>query len=382
MNISHAQQQWHRFSVAAGLVGWASISALLLGWLTDAEQAYRSYLWAYMLWWEVSVGCLGVALIRPLTGGNWSDALGPYLEAGIRTLPLIALLFGPIAMGLQAIYPWADSSWVQEHFEALGPHRRWYLEPSFVLIRAAGYFILLGLWSAVLMAAKNRRLAGFSGVGLLLWVMIVTHAGFDWVMSLEPFYHSSMFGAIIVAGAGLCGMSVVVASAALSPTPPTVLGKQPRQVLNDLGNLELAFVMFWMYLFFSQFLITWMGDVPEEAVWYLERQHGGWSIAIAVLCILQFVLPFCLLLSKALKRTPRMLASVTILVVVSHAGMLYWLIAPTWYPAFTLHWTDLAAPLGIGGVWLAFYAQNVKRRLPHYLPQEAEASDGKEPQHG
>jgi hypothetical protein len=356
-----------------------------------AAQFFRSYLLAFVFWVGICVGSLALLMLQHLTGGAWGMVIRRVLEAATRTLPLLIILFVPLVFGLSHIYEWVHPEHIAETAaRTLVESKVKYLNVTFFMIRAAVYFaiwaaltFLLNKWSGEQDRTANRGLSRqfrmLSGPGLVLFVLTVTFASVDWVMSLEPEWFSTIFGLIFVIGWVLTAFALVIAVMVL------LAGHKPMDTVlrpnhfQDLGKLLLAFVMLWAYFNFSQYLIIWSGNIPEETKWYLHRTRGGWGwIAIAVV-IFHFALPFLMLLSRDLKRNARGLAVVAIVVFLMRFIDLLWIIAPTFrHEHLGLSWLDITAPLAMGGLWVAFFVWQLKQRplLPindPYLGQTLDA---------
>jgi hypothetical protein len=320
-----------------------------------------------------------ILMMHHLTGGAWGTVIRPFLETATRTLPVLALLFLPLLLGLADVYPWARWTPEQIRGSKLLEHKSVYLNETAFIVRAVVY---LGVWVALALLltrgagpeAEGRR-ATLSGPGLVLYGLTVTFASIDWIMSLDPLWYSTIFGMLLAGGQVLAGMAfailclVLVLRAADTPVP--------RGPLHDVGNLLLAMVMMWAYLAFSQFLLIWCGNLPEETTWYVKRLQGGWQVLGILLIVAQFMLPFFMLLSRDLKREPRGLALVAGVVLVMRVVDLYWMVTPSYFPhqEIRLHWMDLAALVGLGGLVLACFLHLLQGRdvLP---PPETEVSHG------
>jgi hypothetical protein len=350
-----------RIALAVGAAGATACGA---GALVDPQQFFRSYLWAYAYWTGIPLGCLGLLMLQHLTGGAWGLSLRRLLESGSRTLPLLALLFLPILAGLPSLYPWARPEAVAA--DEVLRHKAAYLNVPFFVLRAAIYFglwialaELLGRWSGRQDEDRSpglsRRLQATSGVGLGLYVLTVTFASVDWLMSLEPHWYSTIYGGLIVTGQVLSAASfATVVLILLAPHPPLSAIASPGR-FHDLGKLLLTFVMVWAYFAFSQFLIIWAGNLPEEIPHYLRRLSGGWQWLGLALVALQFALPFLLLLSRGRKRDPRRLRRIAVLVLGMGLANTYLLAAPAFSETVAFHWLDAAAVAGIGGLWVGFF---------------------------
>ncbi|MBA3765789.1 MAG: hypothetical protein H0W99_02140 [Acidobacteria bacterium] len=380
--------RYGRLSLIVGLVFTA---ILALGFfLSPREMFFRSYLLAYVFWIGIALGCLAILMLQHLSGGAWGLVIRRVLESGTRTLPLMAILFVPIIFGMGYLYEWthidqlANAQTLEEqHLYKILKHKSAYLNVPGFLLRTLLYFViwgalayLLNKWSSEQDRTAERRftkrLQALSGPGLVLFVLTVTFASVDWVMSLDPEWFSTIFGLLFVAAWALSSFAFVIAVMALLAAREPLSGVVLPRHFHDLGKLLLAFVMVWAYFSFSQFLIIWSGNIPEETRWYLYRMRGGWSFVALLLVIFHFALPFLLLLSRDLKRNARGLAMVAGLVLLMRLVDLFWLIAPKFSKGdFLMTWTDVVAPIGIGGLWLAFFLWQLKQRplIPFNDPQ-------------
>ena len=361
--------------------GGAALALCFLGAYFDRQQFFRSYLMAYVFWLGIPLGCLGIVMIHHLVGGRWGFVIQRPLESAIRTFPLMALLFLPVLFGISDLYVWAQPENVAH--DKLLQQKSLYLNTSSFIVRAALYFgiwmalgTLLTKWSHEQDRAPDssfiERLQNLSGPGLVLYGLTVTFSAIDWLMSLEPRWYSTIYGMIFIIGDGLFALAFVLGVAYFLSRRQPLSEVMGPPVFQDLGNLLLAFVMLWAYISFSQFLLIWVGNHNKEIPWYLHRMVGGWGGIAVALIILQFALPFLLLLSRAVKRKAAALCAVAVIVAVMHWVELFWLVAPSFYPkGFSLHWTSLLAPIGVGGVWFAAFLWQLKARplLPFRDPR-------------
>lgn len=370
----------------AGLIG---LLLMGLGFFVDRDQFFQSYLVGFLFVVCLMLGCLGLLMVHHLTGGAWGMVCRRVWEAATRTLPVIVLFFLPIAVMLPELYSWARPDAAADPVIQL---KTPYLNKPFFYARAALFFAIWGAlifflnrWSKVqddeaplLPGPKDRRFRVLSGPGLVLFVLTVTFMSVDWVMSLDPHWYSTMFGVIFIGGAGLSGIafSILILSALLHTRPYSEI-VAPSQ-MHDLGKLMLAFVMLWAYFSFSQFLIIYSANLPEEIPFYLERFHGGWGALSLALALLHFVLPFTLLLSADIKRSRGKIVAVASLVLAARAIDLIWHIAPMFHhesTRFPIHWMDVAAIAALGGIWTFVFARQLKTRalVPYKDPYFKEA---------
>jgi len=364
--------RWRQRALIAGGVG---ALACLAGLAMAREQFFRAYLMGFVFVLGVALGCLAFLMLHHMVGGGWGFVVQRLLEAGTRTFPLLAALFLPLALGLPTLYEWSHAEVMNA--DAVLKGKSLYLNAPFFYGRAVFYFAVwmilayfLNQWSAKLDETKDnqliRRMQYVSGIGLLLYGLTVTFAAVDWVMSLEPHWFSTMYGLLFIVGQGVTVLAfLVIVLGYLEPWEP-YSGVLRPQHFHDYGNLLLAFVMLWGYTAFSQFLIIWSGNLPEENVWYVHRMGNGWQYWAGFLLVFHWAVPFVLLLSRKTKRHARTLALVALGLILMRLADLYWLIAPAFQQGeeghFTFHWMYVAAPLGIGGIWLWYFLGQLKSR--------------------
>ena len=365
-------------SLATGVV---ALVLCFLGAFFDHQQFFRSYLTAYFFWLGIPLGCLGIVMIHHLVGGTWGFIIQRPLEAAIRTFPVMALLFLPLFFGLRDLYVWTQPE-VVAHDTVL-QQKTLYLNIPFFCLRTVFYF---GIWISLGYcltkwsreqdetpdASLVERLQTLSGPGLVLYGLTVTFSAIDWLMSLEPRWYSTIYGMLFVVSHGLVALAFVIGIVYFLSRRPPLSELIAPSVFQDLGNLLLAFVMLWAYLSFSQFLLIWVENLTKEIPWYLHRMAGGWGGIATSLIVLQFALPFLLLLSRAVKRKAATLAGVALLVALMHWVELIWFVAPTFHPTgFTIHWTTVLAPIGIGGVWFSAFLWQLEKQslLPFRDPR-------------
>jgi hypothetical protein len=362
--------QLGRRSLTLGAVG---VVLALLGLFVSSETFLQSYLIGYIFWLSLTLGSLGLLMIHHLSGGAWGMPARRIWEASTRTLPLMALLFLPLAFNLEALYSWARPEAAEDHVLHL---KHAYLNAPFFYARAVLFFViwgalifLLNKWSreqdeqpAELIGPKDRRFRLLSAPGLCLFVLTVTFMSVDWVMSLDAHWYSTIFGVLMLGGQGLATLAfTILVLSALVKFEPMSRVAHP-DIFHDLGKLMFAFTMLWTYFSVSQLLIIWSANLPEEVPFYLERLQGPWrSISIALL-LLQFALPFLFLLWRDLKRKPHVVRRVAILVLVMRVVDITWNIGPIFRHGSTLHWLDFAVVLALGLPWLAIFWRSLAGR--------------------
>lgn len=355
-----------RIAWSAGAVGAILCAA---GWFIARQEFLRSYLWAYCFWAAIAVGSLPLLMLQHLTGGAWGVVIRRVLEANCRTIPLLAVLFLPLAFGAELLYPWAGPDG-----DTLPHGKRLYLSIEWWWARAAVYFaVWLGLaslldrWSkghdADPTPALERRMRMLSAPGLALYGVTITFASIDWVMSLEPHWISSIFGVLFGVCQLLTAFAFAVTVVATMKDRAPFSGVLTPGHFRDLGNLLLAFVMLWAYLAISQFILIWCANLQEEAPYYLKRSANGWAALAAAVFVFQFFVPFVALLSRGTKRDPRRLRTVAVIALAAQLGYLYWMIAPAIpIEGRQVFWTDAVTPIAIGGLWLGLFLRELNRR--------------------
>ena len=367
-----------RNALICGVIG--VILVVMLG-MRDTQQLFRSYLFAFVYWISIPLGCTAILMLHHLTGGWWGLPIRRILEAGSRTIRLMAVLFIPVLFGMSKLYLWADASVVQS--DPILQDKHWWLNPTGFVLRYFVYFaiwlLLVGLlnkWSREQDETGNpalaHRMSALSGPGLVFWAFAVSGAAVDWVMSLEPHWYSTIYGLLFVAIEALIALSFTIFTLRmLSDFPPIKDSVAPSR-FNDLGNILLAFVMLWAYLSFDQLIITWGGNLKEEIPWYMQRAFGGWAPVGVALIVLHFFVPFLLLLQRGVKRRLRVLSIVAGWMVLLTLVDIYWIVVPSWEKlAPRVHFTDIFAVLGIGGLWVAAFAWQLKKLplLPLHDPR-------------
>jgi hypothetical protein len=325
----------------------------------------------------ITLGSLAVLMIQYLSGGAWGLVARRVFEASTRTLPLMAVLFVPLALNVSQLYAWAKP---EDQMTELVRHavelKHAYLNLPFFYARAVILFVIWGAlifflnkWSkeqdvdpAAPTGPKDRRLRVLSGPGLVLYVLTVTFMSVDWIMSLDPVWYSTIFGILTLGGQGLSTLAftIMVLAALVKFEPMNRVANAEN--FHDLSKLMFAFVLLWAYFSVSQLLIIWSANLPEEIPFYLQRLRGPWMpISVAVL-LLHFVLPFFLLLSRSLKRNPGRVKRVAFIILVMRVVDITWTIAPVFRTGSTLHWLDFAMVAAMGGIWLTFFWRNLAGR--------------------
>jgi hypothetical protein len=366
--VSDQIAQWQRVSL---LIGIAGMLIVITSFLLDREQALRSYLFAYIYWTGMGLGSMGILLLHHTVGGKWGMVIRRMCEAGCRTLPYMALLLLPVLVSIPILYPWARPEALNDaNIQAKAA----YLNVPFFLVRTVIYFVIwtfyawrLSTWSAAQDRTGDESLIGkmraVSAPGLVLFTFVTTFAFIDWIMSLEPNWFSTVYGVMFLVGEVLESFAFVIALLIVLSKWSPLKEHVTVQHLHDLGNMMFAFMVLWAYLSFSQFLIIWAGNLPEETPWYLRRLRGGWGWVALSLVIFHFATPFVLLLMRKTKRQAGRLLKVCLLMIVIRIVDVYWVVEPALYgQKIRIHWLDFVTPFAVGGLWMTLFLWQLKSR--------------------
>ena len=366
------------------IAGVAGLVVCALGFVVDRGHFFRSWLISYLLVLGIALGSMALMMIQHLSGGTWG-VFRRIFEASSRTIPFLALLFVPVLLGMSDLYVWTHPDHVQA--DEILRHKAPYLNIPFFIGRAVLYF---AIWIALALVlnrlsarqdtgevAVNQTIQRVSGAGLVLYALTVTFAGIDWIMSLNPHWYSTLFGFLMMGGQGLSALAfTIVISTILVKREPLNSLLTPSH-FHDLGKLMFAFVMLWAYFNFSQFLLTYAANLIEEIPYMVTRTSHGWQYLAVFLITFHFAVPWLLLLSRRLKRTPQRLVMVAAWLLFARYADLYMMITPEFLSTgqnvhlaegehavshFFVHWLDLAAPLAIGGLWFWMFLTELKKR--------------------
>ena len=355
--------------IAGGLMTGSGDQAAVLGL---SPQFYQAWLVGFLFCLGLALGSLALLMLQHLSGGQWGLVGRRVFEAGSGTLPLVALFFLPVLPGIPVLFEWSHPEVVAGN--PIVGLKAPYLNVQFFLVRAVIYFAfwllcmwLLNRWSAgqdrgtvATTPADSVRFRKVSAPGLLFLILTITFASVDWIMSLEPEWYSTIFGLLIAVGQGLSALSLTIVVLAMIAGGRAMSGTLTPRHFHDLGKLLLAFVMLWGYLAFSQFLIIWSGNLPEEIPWYLKRMQGIWGVVALLIVIGHFALPFLLLLSRNLKRHSGLLSKIAVGIIIMRIVETIWLVVPAFETP--LHWLHVAVPLGLTGLWLFVFARHLRSR--------------------
>ena len=362
------------------IVGGAAAVVTAALAIANPARFFQSYLVAYVWVVGIPLGCFGLMTLHHLSSGAWGLMIRRIFEAATRTLPALAILFVPVAIGMRTLYPWA------RHDEKLEGFSAKYLTPQGFVIRAAVAFAFWSIFAFVLSRMSlrqdetgdkrlRRRMQQVSAGAVCVYVVVMTLCAVDWLMSLSPGWASTIYGFYVIVGQVIAALAFIILIALYLSSRPPLEGRFRGDHFHDYGKLLLAFIMIWAYFSLSQFIIIWSGNLPDETSWYMGRMIGGWRMCSLVLILVHFVLPFVLLLSRNLKRDRVRLAQVAALVLVARWLDVFWLAAPAFSDHVVVHPLDVTTPIALFGLWFFFFTRQLKTRslLPAREPTLKEA---------
>jgi len=358
-------------SMFIGLVGTV---AAIAGAFIAPDSFYSAYLTGFMFWLGLSLGCMAILMLYHLVGGAWGTVIRRTLESGMMTLPMMAVLFIPILLHLPRLYFWARPDVLADpktdHKIVEIAHS--YLNFNGILVRYIVYFAIwmamayfLNRWSTEQDSTAGQstlRFRAMSSIGLVIYSLTISFAVIDWVMSLQARWISTIYGLLFVAGEALSAFCFCVVIEAILGKRKPMSDYLTDTEVHDHGKFMLAFVMVWAYFNFSQWLIIWAGNLPEEIPWYVRRMNGGWESVGLFLVVFHFAMPFALLLSRQLKRSAARLVRIASWLIIMRIVDIYWHIEPASHTTFHLSWVLFAVLAGMGGLWMAYFFRNLRSR--------------------
>ena len=368
--------QWRSLviGVIAALAAWAWAA------FVDPDSFYSAYLISFMFWLGLSLGCMAILMLYHLVGGAWGTVIRRILESGMMTLPLMAVLFLPMLTFQEHLYTWAHEGELSADPKMVEIAHS-YLNFHGILVRYIIYFAIwigmayfLNRWSTEqdsIAGQSTLRFRAMSSIGLVIYSLTISFAVIDWVMSLQARWISTIYGLLFIAGEALSAFCFCVVIEHILGKRKPMSGYLTDTEVHDHGKFMLAFVMVWAYFNFSQWLIIWAGNLPEEIPWYVHRMNGGWETVGLFLVVFHFAVPFALLLSRQLKRKARTLVWLASWLIVMRIVDIFWHIEPVFHPTFHLSWVLFAILAGMGGLWMAYFFHNLRARplLPVNAPQ-------------
>ncbi len=343
------ERAWKRgrnFIALAALGAWAASAA---GWAADPKQFYASYLVAFAFLVTLAAGAMFFVMIHHLTGSVWSAPLRRLMENVMAAMPAAALLFVPIVVGIPTLYEWSHPEFYSD--DPVLRVKMVFFNRWFFLARSAVYFLV---WIVLARKVSVHAGARWSAPGLAALTITVTMASVDWLMSLEPHWYSTIFGIYVFSGAGLAFIALLALISLAFRRAGLLREAISVEHYHDLGRWLFALTIFWAYIAFSQYMLIWYANIPEETVWFKHRLEGNWIYISGALLAGHFMVPFLVLLTRAAKRSLPVLGAVSALVLAMHFVDLHWIVMPTvHHHGFHLHWLDavtLAAVTSVGAL--------------------------------
>ena len=370
VTVQPALQRAQQIAMIAAIVG---VILSVVAFVVNPSVFFQSYLAVYLWVFGLSVAGLMYSMIHYLGGGRWGAAIGDVVRSEASQFWLLAILFIPIILGVPYLYRWFDPKVLAAN-PTLQDKVGWFSMPGWIG-RAVIYFALLILisrlldrwfnrWDATGDPVYRRRLRNLSGIGLAIVVLSVSFAMFDWIMSLEPGWASTIYGMMLIAGHGLAGWAFAIfVMTRLRHRWPISAYSQWR-LWQDLGSLQLANLIIWAYTSFDQLMIIWIGNLNDEIPWYLKRMNDGWQYVGIFILAFQFAVPFFALVLRGTRRSPVALGRVTAMLFTARFVEDIFLTEPEFPLRSVLsHWTDLALLLALGGIWMIFFVRQLQTRL-------------------
>jgi hypothetical protein len=362
-----------QFGMIAGVLGVVlGVAGFFMSGDQGAHRFFQAYLIAYTFWMGVILGCMALLMVQHLSGGVWGIILRRPFEAALRTMPIMTLLFLPIVFGMHSLYEWSHEGITET--DPLIASKALYLNTPFFLIRQAIFFAiwnvmgyLLTKWSAEHDRTGDPRLldklSRLSGAGLVIYGLTLTFAMVDWTMSVNPHWFSTIWGMLYAGGQGLSafafGICVLVMLSQTAPLNRVLTNHH----FHDLGKFLFAFLMLWAYLSFSQFLIIWSANIPEEIPHYLDRWENSYKYLSIFIVVGHFMIPYALLLSRDLKRNMGRLRVIATWILVARLADYYWHVAPELHKdGLSINLLDVALPLALGGIFISLFVSNLGGR--------------------
>jgi hypothetical protein len=351
------------------IVGLAGLCLSAIGLLVNAPQFYHSYLISVVFWLSISLGGMFVIMVHYLTGATWSTVLRRIVENFIGALPVMAILFIPILFGIHELYHWSDLEAVAH--DHLLQEKAPYLNIPFFIIRTVLYFTV---WIFLSLSLRKKSLnqdnaaiptevvgaRKMSAYGVILFALTVSFASFDWLMSLDPHWYSTIFGVYFFSGCSVAIFSTLSLTIIILDKKGLLAGIISTEHYHDLGRLLFTFVVFWSYIAFSQYFLIWYANIPEETIFFLHRWEGSWKIVSVLLGAGHFVIPFLILLIRSIKRNFITLGILAAWIFLMHYIDIYWLVMPSLHHhAVHISWIDFSSFIGVGGIFLWMFWRNM-----------------------
>jgi hypothetical protein len=339
---------WTRVRNSLAFIALVSWLAVAVGWIVQPDKFYPSYLVGFLMAVSIPLGALFFVMVQYLTGSAWSVPMRRIAETLAVSIPICGILFIPVAFGIPTLYSWSHPEVARE----LGDKTKWLNENAFVF-RAAVYFIIWSVWSLVIYSHSTRQdndrslshmhsISRWSAPGLLVLMVTASLAAIDWIMSLNPKWYSTMWGIYFMSGAALAFMAVWTLICLAFRRKGILTSEIRLEHYHDFGKWLFALTCFWAYISFSQYMLIWYGNLPEETIWFKVRTEGFWLAIFVLLVWGHFLAPFVLLISRNAKRSYKLLGALSVWLLFMEMVDLYFIVIPSFRRGFPPHWLDLA----------------------------------------
>lgn len=345
------------------IIGVIGLILSALGYFSDSKQFYFSYLTSFAFWASLGLGGLFFTMLHHISGAKWSTVILRISQAVMSVLPMMIILFIPIMFGIKELYEWSNPEVLADN--TILQSKTGYLNVSDFIIRTVFYFTIWGLLSFLINKysrlqdeGKNttKQLKIVSAPGMFLFALTISFAAFDWLMSLDPMWYSTIFGGYYFGGSFVIILAFLILISNYLKSNGTLENEIGSAHFSDLGKLFFGFIVFWAYLGGAQYFFIWYANIPEETVWFLHRWVGSWKTISLLLILGHFLIPFISLIFFNTKRNRKILVFFAIWIFVFHYVDLYWLIGPAMHhESAQLSWSDLTTFIGIGGVFIALF---------------------------
>lgn len=345
----------------------------IISFVVNSHRAFFDYLWMYMFLVSIGVGSLGLVALEYLVGATWSTPFRRVSEFLASLIPILVILVIPLLFGMHDLFHWTHEEVVEA--DPILKSKAAYLNVNFFYIRTA---LVLFIWiiffyifirnsqrqDATRDPALTKQSIKFSTIFAILFIITLSVTAIDWMMSLEPHWYSTMFGVYYFAGTIVCSF----AAATYCSVKLNENGYLDKRIKNEnyysLGTLMFGFNIFWAYIGFSQYMLIWYADIPEETFWFIMRMKGGWEYFSLGLLFFHFIIPFLILLPRRVKVNPKLLIVMSIWMLCAHAYDLYWLIMPTYSKVFIFSWSEIGVMMfAVGLVITVFRIRASKTNL-------------------
>ena len=345
------------------IIGVIGLILSTLGYYSNSKQFYFSYLTSFTFWASLGLGGLFFTMLHHISGAKWSTVILRISQAVMSVLPMLIVLFLPIMFGIKELYEWSNPEVLADN--AILQSKTGYLNVSDFIIRTIFYFIIWGLLSFFINKYSRlqdegkdttKQLKIVSAPGMFLFALTISFAAFDWLMSLDPMWYSTIFGGYYFGGSFVIVLAFLILISNYLKTNGTLENEIGSAHFSDLGKLFFGFIVFWAYLGGAQYFFIWYANIPEETVWFLHRWIGSWKTVSLLLILGHFLIPFISLVFFNTKRNRKILVFFAVWIFVFHYVDMYWLIGPVLHhESAHLSWIDLTTFIGIGGIFIALF---------------------------